>query len=254
MSTGPILLILGGTTEARLLAHAVADAGLKAIYSYAGRTKLPEPLPVPTRIGGFGGPDGLADYIGQAGVTHIIDATHPFAETMSKNAVLAAARLARPLLALTRPPWKAHARDTWIHAPDMESAVAALDTDPQRVFLAIGRKEIARFAQQPQHHYLLRLVDAPSSPPPLPHHDIVVAKGPFNVEADRALLLKYGIGLIVSKNAGGTGARAKLEAARGLDIPVLMVDRPRLPKREEVHSVDDAIAWVQSHSGTLRGV
>lgn len=253
VSTGPTLLILGGTTEARALAHAVADAGLKAIYSYAGRTVMPEPLPVPTRIGGFGGPDGLADYITQNDITQVIDATHPFAQIMSQNAILATARLRRPILALTRPPWTAGVRDNWIHAPDMESAVAALDTEPQRIFLAIGRKEIGQFAKRPQHHYLLRLVDPPKSAPPLPHHDIIVDKGPFTEDNDRALLQRHKIGLVVSKNSGGSGARAKLDAARMLGLAVLMIDRPRLPRRREVHSVAEVMEWL-GHFNTDLGV
>ena len=253
MSKGPTLLILGGTTEARDLAEQVAQAGIPALYSYAGRTAEPEGLPIPTRIGGFGGTDGLATYLEETGITHIVDATHPFAKTISRNAVLASDRTGVPLIALTRPEWEAAEGDVWINAPDMHVAVAALDTEPQRIFLAIGRKEIGLFATKPQHFYLLRLVDAPSTPPPFPNHEVVVAKGPFNEADDLALLQQHQIGLVVAKNSGGDGARAKIDAARRLGLPILMIDRPTLPERREAHSVRDVLDWV-THTGTERGV
>lgn len=246
-------MILGGTTEARALAQSVAEADFAAIYSYAGRTVSPEPLPVPTRIGGFGGAEGLARYIRDSGITHIIDATHPFARIMSRNAALACVETGVPLIALTRPAWTPVNGDIWVHAPDMESAVDALDTEPQRIFLAIGRKEVGQFAARPQHHYLLRLVDPPRTPPPLPDHHIVLDKGPFDLESDTALLQNHRIGLIVSKNSGGEGARAKLDAARALGLPVLMIDRPEMPERVEVTSVREVMAWL-THPGTERGV
>ncbi len=228
-------------------------AGYDALYSYAGRTASPVTLPIPTRIGGFGGVDGLAGYLQQTGITHVIDATHPFAATMSRNAVGACRKTGVPLIALVRAPWEPVDGDLWISAPNIGSAVAALATEPQRIFLAIGKMEVARFAAQPQHYYLLRLVDAPKSPPPLPNHDIVVARGPFNKANDRALLKEHRIDLVVSKNAGGTGARAKIDAARALGLPVLMIDRPRVPKCDEVGSIDEVMDWV-THTGTDRGV
>lgn len=253
MSTGPTLLILGGTTEARALAETVAEAGIPAIYSYAGRTAEPVTLPIPTRIGGFGGADGLATYLQETGITHVIDATHPFAETISRNAIAATARAGVPLIAFTRPAWEPEEGDTWINAPDMHVAVAALDTEPQRIFLAIGRKEIGLFATKPQHFYLLRLVDAPQTPPPFPNHHIVVAKGPFENAEDLALLQEHRIGLIVAKNSGGDGARAKIIAARKLGLPILMIDRPQLPERAETHVLGEVLDWI-AHSGTDRGV
>ena len=148
------------------------------------------------------------------------------------------------MVALTRPPWRAGDGDRWTHVPDMDAAVSALSGPAKRVFLAIGRTEIDRFSSQPQHNYLLRLVDLPDRPPPLPHHDIVVDRGPFDAAADKARLEKHEIELVVSKNSGGTGARAKLDAARALGVPVLMIDRPVLPERHEVTSADEVLAWV----------
>ncbi len=236
-----------------MLAKETAVQGINAIYSYAGRTRSPETLPIPTRIGGFGGPDGLAEYLVNSRITHLIDATHPFAAQISQNAIYASEKSGVPLIALSRPPWTPPGGDGWIIAPDMERAVAALNIDPLRVFLAIGRTEIAHFAAQPQHHYLLRFVDAPETPPPLPNHEIIIDKGPFNFESDIALMKDYRIDLVVSKNAGGDGARAKIDAAQALDLPVLMIDRPRLPDRIEVDTAKEVLDWV-AHTGTERGV
>ena len=158
-----------------------------------------------------------------------------------------------PLIALTRPPWKPAEGDTWARAANIDAAITGLDTDPLRIFLAIGRQDIARFATRPDHFYLLRLVDPPSAPPPLPNHKIVVARGPFDVDADIALLEKHRIELVVSKNSGGTGARAKIDAARTLGLPVLMIDRPQIEGRDEVESVEEVLRWL-AHDGTQRGV
>lgn len=249
----PHLLILGGTAEASALARRVAELGLSAVFSYAGRVARPDAQPIPVRVGGFGGVAGLAGYIKAEGVTHLIDATHPFASGMSRNAVAAADATGVPLVALVRPAWMAGEGDCWHHADDINDALHHLDGAARRVFLAIGRTEVAGFAARPQHHYLLRFVDAPEGPPPLPRHEVLVARGPFDVETDRALLEAHRIELVVSKNSGGAGARAKLEAARQLGLPVLMIGRPAVPPRREVATVEDVIRWL-SHPGTLRGV
>lgn len=245
----PNLLILGGAAEGKALAKAVAEAGLRATYSYAGRVALPEAQPLPTRMGGFGGVDGLVAYLREKRITHLVDATHPFAAQMSRHAVAAAEMAGVPLIALTRPPWEAGAGDDWRHVEDMEAAVAALEGRARRVFLAIGRMEIGRFAAQPQHHYLLRLVDPPETPLSLTDAQVIVARGPFDEESDRQLLQQHRIDLVVSKNSGGQGARAKIDAARALGLPVLMVDRPALPPRLEMGSVEEVLRWVV-HSGT----
>ncbi|UAB87500.1 cobalt-precorrin-6A reductase [Ruegeria sp. SCSIO 43209] len=239
----PNLLILGGTTEANALAKSVADQGIPATYSYAGRVDNPRSQPVPMRVGGFGGAAGLARYIHEHGVSHVVDATHPFAAQMSRNAVDACARAATPLAALTRPAWVAQDGDNWQHVPDIEAAVEALAGPARRVFLAVGRMHLHDFAAQPQHHYLLRLVDDPDALP-LPKSDVIVSRGPFSVEEDRALMERHHTQLIVSKNAGGTGARAKLDAARALGLPVLMIDRPTLPKRTELANVTQVLDWL----------
>ena len=198
--------------------------------------------PVPVRVSGFGGVDGLATYLATEGVTHVVDATHPFAAQMSRNAIAACAAAKVPLVALSRAPWKV--RTGWREMPDIDAAVAALSGPAQRVFLAIGRMEIARFAPCPQHHYLLRFVDAPEVPPPLPLHEIVLERGPFDVAGDRALMARFGVELVVCKNSGGDGARAKLDAADALGVPVLMIARPTLPDRLEVFDPAAVLDWI----------
>jgi len=238
------LLILGGTTEASALARAVAERGLSATLSYAGRVERPRAQPIPVRTGGFGGADGLADWLRAERITHLIDATHPFAARISRNASAAARIAGVRHLALTRPAWSPEPGDRWARVPDIAAAVAALGGPPQRIMLAIGRMHLAEFADRPQHHYLLRLVDEPTEPPPLPDHTVIVDRGPFTEEADRRLLQTHQIGLIVSKNAGGNGARSKITAARTLGLQVLMIDRPALPPRAEVTTVREVLAWI----------
>ncbi|MEM9319657.1 MAG: cobalt-precorrin-6A reductase [Pseudomonadota bacterium] len=247
------LLILAGTTEATALARAVAEREVKGVVSYAGRVKRPMGQPLPQRVGGFGGVKGLAQYIRREGITHVIDATHPFAVQMSRNAVAACALAQVPLIALTRPQWQQVPGDRWQRVPDIAGAVTALDRPRLHVMLAVGRMHLAEFAPNPQHRYLLRLVDPPSQPLPLPEAEVIVGRGPFDAAADRALMARHGIGLVVSKNAGGTGAYAKISAARSLGLPVLMIDRPAQPDRPELHDVAEVFDWL-AHSGTDLGV
>jgi precorrin-6A/cobalt-precorrin-6A reductase len=246
------ILILGGTTEASAFASALADRGDRAVLSYAGRTGKPRPQPVPMRVGGFGGVAGLAAYLGREAVTHLIDATHPFAATMSAHAAEAAQQAGIAHVMLTRPAWKGGEGDRWTPVPDIASAVDALAGEPRRVMLALGRMHVAAFAAHPQHHYLLRFVDAPDVPPALPRHHLVVDRGPFTLEGDFALMRAQRIDLIVAKNAGGEGARAKLDAARALGLPVIMIDRPFLPQTRVVHGIGEVLAWID-HSAE-RGV
>jgi precorrin-6A/cobalt-precorrin-6A reductase len=240
----PQILILGGTTEASALAAAVAAAGLPATLSYAGRVANPRPQPVPTRTGGFGGTKGLVRYLTDNAITHLIDATHPFAAEMSAHAVEAATATGTPLIALQRQPWFQGPGDRWTNVPDIAGAVQALACPRQRVFLAIGRQHLAGFANQPQHHYLLRLVDPPEQPVPLPDTTIIIARGPFTKAGDIDLLQTHGIETIVAKNAGGTGADAKLSAARMLNLSVVMIGRPTLPDRQVVESIEEVMDWL----------
>ncbi len=224
------------------MARALAAAGQDAVFSYAGRTENPVAQPLPMRVGGFGGVAGLVDYLRAERIGAVVDATHPFAAQMSRNAIEACGLAEVPLLGLERAPWLAGAGDRWVHVGSIEAAIAAVPDAPARVFLAIGKQNLAGFAAKP-HHYLLRLVDAPDAPP-LPDCTIVLARGPFEVEGDKALLLQHKISHVVAKNAGGVGAEAKLIAARALDLPVILIDRPALPARAVVGSVAEVMRWL----------
>lgn len=242
------LLLLGGTTEASQLAAHLAEAwtgaGRRAVFSYAGRTARPAPQPLPCRVGGFGGVAGLAEYLRAEAITHVVDATHPFAAQMSTNAVQACAEVGVDLVALERPVWAAQTGDSWCHVPDMEGAVAALPQAGARVFLAIGKQHVAEFAAKPQNHYLLRLVDRPDAPLALPDATVVVARGPFEAAGDKTLMQTHAITHVVAKNAGGAGAEAKLIAARALGLPVVMIDRPEIPERRVLGAVAEVRRWL----------
>ncbi len=233
------------------MARALATAGLDTVFSYAGRTAAPIAQPCPTRVGGFGGVAGLVDYLRARRITHVIDATHPFAAGMSANAVAACAQTGTQLVALEREPWRAGEGDCWLPVADMAGAAAALPARPARVFLAIGRQNLAAFAGL-GHHYLLRLVDP--LPQPLPEATVVIDRGPFSVEGDMALMQAHGITHVVAKNAGGNGASAKLEAARGLSLPVVMIERPAVPERALRRSVEAVMDWLHAGVPALRGV
>ncbi len=226
------------------MAEALAESGLDAVFSYAGRTENPMPQPIPTRTGGFGGVEGLQEYLQSEKITHVIDATHPFAAQMSRNAVAACNQVPTKLVALERTPWQPGQGDNWQHVPDMEGALAALPDDPARVFLAIGRLNLDVFTAKPQHNYLLRLVDPPKGDLPLPKARAVIARGPFTVEADKAMMQAHGTEIIVAKNGGGKGARAKLDAARQLGLPVVLIDRPVVPDRQSFSTVGEVMNWL----------
>ncbi|MCB5410670.1 cobalt-precorrin-6A reductase [Pseudogemmobacter faecipullorum] len=242
------VLLLGGTTEASALARELAEHGIAAIFSYAGRVESPKPQPLPTRTGGFGGAEGLADWLQAEGISAVIDATHPFAARMSQNAARACAGLNLPLCRLERAPWRPGPGDLWHQVPDLSAAHALLQGPPRRVFLAIGRQHIGQFRDLPQHHYLLRLIDPPDEQP-LPQAEMVISRGPFSVAEDLALLRAHRTGIILCKNAGGSGASAKLEAARQLQVPVIMIARPELPEALVFHQPDQVIAWLHTRLG-----
>lgn len=226
------------------MCQAVAQAGFSGTVSVAGRVQRPAPQDLPLRVGGFGGQEGLTRYLQNNGITHVIDATHPFAAQMSRNAIAACAQAGIALIALIRDPWKQEASDRWTHVPDIASAVAALECPPKRILLAVGRMHLQAFTANPQHFYLVRVVDPPDKPLGFPNAHAVVGRGPFTLEADSALLDTHRIDLVVSKNAGGSGAQAKILAARQKGLPVLMIARPFIPKRPEAHSVGDVMRWI----------
>jgi precorrin-6A/cobalt-precorrin-6A reductase len=253
----PRILILGGTTEARLLGERLARRdGLDVTLSLAGRTASPVPHAVPVRIGGFGGAEGLAMHLAAQRIDALIDATHPYATLISANAAEAARGTGIPFLVLHRPPWNTVAGDRWTEVDDAAAAVRAIGRQSRNVFVALGRNELAPFITAPQHTYLIRSVDPIDPPLPLPHVTYVTARGPFRETEDRALMTARRIGVVISKNSGGAAAYGKIAAARALGIEVIMVRRPPQPDTAAVGTIEDAMAWLDHAltSAAARGV
>ena len=242
----PRLLILGGTAEARDLAAALAARGGFALsLSLAGRTRNPLPVEAPTRSGGFGGVEGLDAHLRAERIDALVDATHPFAATMSHHASEAARRAGVPLLALVRPEWQRQPGDLWTGAADIPEAVEKLGPAPRRVLAALGRNEVRALEAAPQHAYLVRSIDPVEPPLNVPHVRYIEARGPFAEEDERALLTAHRIDAILSKNSGGDATYGKIKAARALGIEVVMVARPPRPPVETVESVAQVLGWLE---------
>lgn len=242
------VLILGGTTEASALVVALArHRDIVPVLSLAGRTERPILPDIAYRIGGFGGADGLAAYLRNEAIGAVVDATHPFAARMCWNAAEACGRTGIPLLRLGRPAWVAGPRDTWAEVATIEAAVAALGEAPRRVFLTVGRLSLPAFGAAPQHHYLVRSIDAPDDLSMLPNRRLLLARGPFDAGAEEALMRREAVEVVVTKNSGGTATVGKIEAARRLGLPVVMVDRPPRPVLPEATSVEEAVGWLEAH-------
>jgi precorrin-6A/cobalt-precorrin-6A reductase len=245
------LLILGGSGEAADLARALdGDARYDVTLSLAGRTLEPAALPGRLLTGGFGGAEGLARVLAEERFDLVIDATHPFAVQMKANVIEAARAANVPLLAIRRPPWAPRDGDRWAMVESLEAAAAAIGEEPKRVFLTTGRMELARFRAAPQHLYIVRSVEAPSPKELPPRVEVITARGPFKLADERSLLESRAVDIIVTKNSGGTGAAAKLEAARSLSLPVIMVKRPRLPEAPSVETVAGVLSWLGRHHGS----
>ncbi|MGT2531109.1 cobalt-precorrin-6A reductase [Streptomyces nojiriensis] len=242
---GRHVLILGGTTEARRLAAALVDsAAVRVTTSLAGRVGAPVLPPGETRIGGFGGPAGLAEWIAAHGVTHLVDATHPFAERMSFNAAEAAALSGVPLLALRRPGWTPEPGDAWTFADSLAEAAELLPSLGSRAFLTTGRMGLHTFAHLTGMWFLVRSVDPPDAPVP-PRLEAVLARGPFTLDDERELLARHRIDVLVTKDSGGSATAPKLTAAREAGIPVLVVARPPMPEGVAVaESVEAVLKWL----------
>ncbi|KQO68175.1 cobalt-precorrin-6X reductase [Methylobacterium sp. Leaf89] len=238
------ILILGGTGEASALVRGLLamDRRDAVTLSLAGRTSRPKPEPVPTRIGGFGGVEGLAAWLAQDRTDLVVDATHPFAARMSANAAEACARTGTRLLAIRRPAWRPVAGDRWVEVPDMAAAARALGPAPRRVFLTIGRQEVGAFAGAPQHDYVVRAIEDIALA--VPRLTSVQARGPFDAAAEAAFLAEGAIEVLVSKNSGGGATYGKIAAARALRLPVVMVDRPEKPDVPSVPDVAGALAGI----------
>jgi precorrin-6A/cobalt-precorrin-6A reductase len=245
------LLILGGTSEASALARRIADEpDVAAILSLAGTTAEPAPTPVTRRIGGFGGAEGLAAFVAHEHIDAVVDATHPFASRISANAVAASGATGTPLVVFTRPPWTREPDDRWIEIAAMDDAVTALGTQRRTVFLTQGRLQLAAFAQAPQHRYIVRAIDRPAEVDALPDHKVILARGPFSLADELALMKHEGVEMLVTKNSGGRATYAKIEAARALEIEVVIVGRPPAPEAETHHDLDAVLAWIADHRRT----
>lgn len=240
------VLILGGTTEASQLAHLLADnSRFEVTLSLAGRTSNPRMQPVPMRIGGFGGVDGLVAWLAQEAIETVIDATHPYADQISSHAVAACRQLAIPLASIIRAAWRPQPGDQWLTVARTEAAADALGPEPRRVFLTLGRVELGAFVGSPHHHYVARTVDPPKDIALPPDIRLMRDRGPFNKQAETALLRQEKIDVLVSKNSGGTATYAKIEAARELGIPVVMIARPHKPCGHAVQNAQRALAWLE---------
>ncbi|MEU9445649.1 cobalt-precorrin-6A reductase [Streptomyces sp. NPDC048304] len=224
------VLILGGTTEARrLAADLAARPGVRVTTSLAGRVARPAAVAGEVRTGGFGGAEGLAGWLRTHHVDALVDATHPFAETITAGAARAAAATGVPFVVLRRPGWRPGPGDRWYDVPSLAGAAEALPGLGRRVFLSTGRLGLAAFAHLTDLHFVVRSVEPPEPPVP-PDTEVILARGPFTVADETELLHTHRIEVLVTKDSGGEATAAKLTAARELALPVVVVRRPPLPQ------------------------
>ena len=249
MNSAPVrhVLILGGTTEARRLAEELdGDPALRVTSSLAGRVAAPRLPAGQVRIGGFGGPEGMARWLREHQVDALIDATHPFADTISHHAARAAAAVHVPLLALRRPGWVAGPGDRWHPAASLEEAARLLPDLGERVFLTTGRMGLATFAHLTTPWFLVRSVDAPQPPLP-PRMEMILDRGPFTLDGETDLLRRHRIDVLVTKDSGAGATAPKLTAAREAGIPVVVVQRPPAPEDVPVvRTPAEAVAWLRT--------
>ncbi len=245
------ILILGGTAEAAALAEALsAFADFHVTTSLAGRTRKPARLPGEMRSGGFGGPEGLASYLQDQSIDVLVDATHPFADQMTRHAVLAADQAKVPRLRLIRQPWERQADDRWVDAVDAEDAARVLPGLGQRIFLSTGQKDLAAFADQDDLWFLIRTIEPVAAGGPLPRQaHFIEARGPFDETSEIELLKKHRIDALITKASGGDATYAKIAAARRLGLPVVMINRAPSPPGPTVHDTRAALAWLRQVTG-----
>ena len=240
------VLILGGTGDAAALAAQLSVLpGVEVTSALAGRTQQPSALLGSVRVGGFGGSDGLVAYLKEQRISILIDATHPFAAQMSWNGAMAAVEARLPHLMLVRPEWETVAGDRWLEVESVEAAAQAIPTNARRIFLTIGRQQLAPFASLTEHWFLMRSIDPPAADVALPNGELLLDRGPFTLENEIALLKQHMIEAIVSKNSGGDATYAKIVAARELELPIVMVQRPAMPSGDRVSDVASAVEWVK---------
>ena len=243
------LLILGGTAEARALADLAAErfgARLDIVFSLAGRTQAPAAAAGTLRIGGFGGTDGLTAFIKTEKIDLIVDATHPFAATMSAHAVAAAAQTGVALLRLQRPPWQPEPGDRWTEVADASSAAETAAALGQRIFLSFGGREVQAFAALQGKWFLVRRIAPPDEALPLRDHALTLGRGPFTVAEEVELLHRHRIDVVVAKASGGAATRAKLDAARALNLPVVLIAPPDRQPALTIASPDEAVRRIEA--------
>jgi precorrin-6A/cobalt-precorrin-6A reductase len=241
------VLLLGGTTEATALAAELArDKRIELIVSLAGRTSRPLVRDGQLRTGGFGGAGGLAAYLEAEAIDLLVDATHPFAAVMPVHAAAACLRVGLPLLKLCRPAWTPVVGDRWTSVADLDEAAASLVARAaRRVLLTTGRQELEPFRRLRGITFFVRSIEPPDLHG-LENATAVLARGPFDVDFERALLSRNAIDTLVTKNSGGSATAAKLEAARELGVEVVMVQRPAAPDVPTVDNVVDARGWISA--------
>jgi precorrin-6A/cobalt-precorrin-6A reductase len=243
----PAVLVLGGTAEARRLAAELGGAGVPVVSSLAGRVQRPRLPAGEVRVGGFGGPTGLERWLREQGTPVVVDATHPFAEGIARTAAEGCALAGVPLLRLQRPGWSAGPGDDWHWVEDLDAAAAAVAELGSRVFLTSGRQGLAAFAGNEQAWFLIRCVDPPEPPLP-PRHELLLDRGPYELEGELGLIDSHRIDLLVTKDSGGELTAAKLAAARERGLPVVVVRRPPRPEVPTVATVAEAVAWVSRNA------
>lgn len=243
------ILLLGGTGEAAVLARLILEhfgADVALTTSLAGRTERPMPIPGDVRIGGFGGVDGLTAYLRDRAIQLVVDATHPFADQISAHARLACEAAAVERLMLVRPMWQRHPLDRWIEVADLAGAAAIVGKVGRRAWLTIGASELGAFAHVGDVRFLVRLIDAPSTPVPLKLYEVLIGRGPFSLVEEQHLLQRHAIDVLVCKASGGAATEAKLIAAREASLPVIMVRRPSVEPGSAVASVEAAVSWLDA--------
>jgi precorrin-6A/cobalt-precorrin-6A reductase len=239
----PRILLLGGTGEAKRLAEILTDRGeIEVVTSLAGRTAQPSLPPGEIRNGGFGGADGLAAYLAELRPVAVVDATHPYAEQISRNARRACAALGVPRLRLERAAWKPQEGDDWRMSDGLADAVDLATSLGKRVFLAVGRVAPELPASYPDHFFLIRSVEPLAAQPE--NARCLTRRGPFRRDDELELLDGHRIHVVVSKASGGSSVFAKIEAARELGLPVVMLRRPDPPAGPLVNRIDEALTWL----------
>lgn len=240
------ILIIGGTNEGNSLANLLKSININYTISFAGRVKFIKNNSLNSRIGGFGGASKLSEWIIKNKISHVVDASHPFASVISLNVFNACISKNIPLIRLTRKSWEQTKNDKWINVNDYEEAANLLEREKKRVFLSIGRLNLNKFEICKQNFFLLRVVEELKETPSFPNYFTLVSKGPFNLSQEIDLLNKFQINIIISKNSGGKATKAKIEAARVLNLPVIMIARPNLPNIKEVFTIEDTFKWINS--------